>query len=393
MSALIVHHGRAELSIYAPFQDEAARLQEAIRSSPQGMIQVLGPSDDKSFKTKLDIGVVTKDAKVAVSDADLILLPLPAFAVGPTLKDIGPYIKKGAYVGMLPGQGGCQWAAADALGKDFYKERDIVLFAAEKLPYNVRVLEYGQKIRVFSYKKVGIGAVPLNKTGDVVGLLKECVPYMYAEPLSHILDTTLTTGNQCIHPARMYSLANPKESYQKNPLFYEEMDKEAADRIQAVSDELRNIARAIERKAPAVNLEDVIDIRQALVDAYGKEIEDDSSLLSVLRTNKGFKGIYSPMVESEGGVWKVDWKSRYLSDDVPYGLCVLRGLAEFVDVKTPTVDMLLLWAQEHMGKSYLVNGRLCGSDVKATGAPQAFGFMKLHDLPDVKSADKVAEQK
>ena len=72
-----------------------------------------------------------------------------------------------------------------------------------------------------------------------------------------------------------------------------------------------------------------------------------------------------------------DFAHRYLTEDVPYGLVVIRGIAEIVQVDTPTIDKVLLWAQEKIGKEYLVGSKLQGKDVPSTRAPQRYGLNTL----------------
>lgn len=72
-----------------------------------------------------------------------------------------------------------------------------------------------------------------------------------------------------------------------------------------------------------------------------------------------------------------DFSHRYVNEDVPYGLVVIRGIAEIVQVDTPTIDKVLLWAQEKTGKEYLVGSKLKGKDVSSTRAPQRYGLDTL----------------
>ena len=46
-------------------------------------------------------------------------------------------------------------------------------------------------------------------------------------------------------------------------------------------------------------------------------------------------------------------------------------------VNTPQIDEVLYWAQEQMGKSYMIDGKLSGSDLPETRAPQKYGFNDL----------------
>ena len=66
--------------------------------------------------------------------------------------------------------------------------------------------------------------------------------------------------------------------------------------------------------------------------------------------------------------------------DIPYGLVVTRGVATMAGVATPTIDMLIEWAQKNMGKEYLVDREFVGRDIKDTSAPQAFGLYSPQDL-------------
>lgn len=50
---------------------------------------------------------------------------------------------------------------------------------------------------------------------------------------------------------------------------------------------------------------------------------------------------------------------------------------------------VILWASEKIGKSYLVDGKLCGADVVESGAPQRWGIKRPADLLVYVPADVV----
>ncbi|KAL9972125.1 hypothetical protein ACROYT_G018376 [Oculina patagonica] len=80
------------------------------------------------------------------------------------------------------------------------------------------------------------------------------------------------------------------------------------------------------------------------------------------------------MKETADHLFVPDFAHRYLTEDAPYGLVVIRGVAEIVQVATPTIDRVLLWAQEKIGKEYLVRSKLQGKDAPSTRAPQRYGL-------------------
>ena len=75
-----------------------------------------------------------------------------------------------------------------------------------------------------------------------------------------------------------------------------------------------------------------------------------------------------------------DYQSRYLSEDVPYGLLVVRGIAELADLPTPIIDEVIVWAQAKMGREYLVDGKLQGCNVNTSRAPQCYAFRSLDEI-------------
>lgn len=99
-----------------------------------------------------------------------------------------------------------------------------------------------------------------------------------------------------------------------------------------------------------------------LVKFYSHEISDTSSLRSCFCTNAAYQGLKHPMKQHNNHPFVPDFSHRYLTEDVPYGLAVIKGIAEIVQVDTPTIDKILLWAQEKMGKEYFVGSKRQGKD-------------------------------
>jgi hypothetical protein len=44
------------------------------------------------------------------------------------------------------------------------------------------------------------------------------------------------------------------------------------------------------------------------------------------------------------------------------------------------MDEVITWAQERLGREYLVDGKLAGRDVKYSRAPQRYGFQDLDSM-------------
>jgi hypothetical protein len=104
-------------------------------------------------------------------------------------------------------------------------------------------------------------------------------------------------------------------------------------------------------------------------------IEGASSMLTVFRTNRAYAKITTPVKEVNGG-FVPDATTRLFTDDVPFGLYILKDLALRLNVETPGIDTVILWMQELMGKEYLVNGKLHGEHMNECGTLGNYGFLE-----------------
>ena len=98
------------------------------------------------------------------------------------------------------------------------------------------------------------------------------------------------------------------------------------------------------------HLTQVAHIHLWLVRRHFHDISDTSTLYKAIQTNAAFQGIKHPVKTTEDGRYVPDFTHRYLTEDVPYGLVVIRGIAEIVGVQTPNIDKVLTWCQEKMGQ-------------------------------------------
>jgi hypothetical protein len=86
------------------------------------------------------------------------------------------------------------------------------------------------------------------------------------------------------------------------------------------------------------------------------------------------------MIQTANGKYLPDFNHRFLTEDVPFGLVVIRGIAEIARVPTPCIDKVLSWCQDKLGKEYLVGSRLTGKDLATTRCPQRYGCATIIDI-------------
>jgi hypothetical protein len=163
------------------------------------------------------------------------------------------------------------------------------------------------------------------------------------------------------------------------PLFYQGVDEREADLISKLSDEKVKIARKIGKMRKDIDTSEVIHIFDWLKCSYTDQISDKVSLMTTLQTNKAYEGMVHPMISTEDG-YVPNFSHRYLTEDIPYGLVVVKGIAEIIGEDTPTTDYVLEWGQRKIEKEYIIGTKLVGKDVPSARAPQSFGLSTVDDI-------------
>jgi hypothetical protein len=75
------------------------------------------------------------------------------------------------------------------------------------------------------------------------------------------------------------------------------------------------------------------------------ESTDAESLTAKLRSIQGFRGIPSPMRQTDAG-WQPDLQSRYFHEDFPCGLRYPWQLARQHSLATPNIDKVYHWGMK-----------------------------------------------
>mmetsp|Transcript_16782 Transcript_16782/g.19432 ORF Transcript_16782/g.19432 Transcript_16782/m.19432 type:complete len:177 (-) Transcript_16782:171-701(-) len=167
------------------------------------------------------------------------------------------------------------------------------------------------------------------------------VSLIYATPtvvIPNFLCLTLTPSNQIIHPGRVYGYFKDwdgKTGYdpKKLPLLYGGLDDASADAIQSLDDEIQAIKREITRRYPQIDMSSLNPIKQRISDNYKDSIKDFSTLKSVFNTNDGYaKNVFPTVPHPDGKSVVLNTKSRFFSEDIPYGLVILKNMGDILGV-------------------------------------------------------------
>lgn len=276
-----------------------------------------------------EIELITSNDRLAFQDADIIFITYPAFCMEKIANKIEPYAHKGLIICLVPGSGGGECA--------FHKciDAGATVCGLQRVPSVARLVEYGKVVKTVGYRDtLHLASIPREKCNyiaQIVGKYFDCK----CISLPNYLNITLTPSNPILHTTRLFNLFKDYKSgktFSHNTLFYEDWNDETSELLLSCDEEVQSICHKL----------DLFDLSYVKSLRTHYESETKQQLTSKISNIAGFKGLYSPMKETEKG-YIPDFNSRYFTADFPYGLSILIQLANFTNVKAEKMNILMNW--------------------------------------------------
>lgn len=297
--------------------------------------------------------LVSCDHEEAMRDADLVLITVPAHARPALLHAIAPFlpVHKPVYVGAVPGFCGFDWLAQQALAE----RPNAVIWGMKDVPHTAYDLQPGVSIRMGGAKSTLYVATHAREHEESRAALLRQLRLLYRSPVEMLrdyLEITLTPGNPIMHSSVVYGLIGPygqwhDKIFDSRLCWWTDCSELGAYFLERSDEESQLLCKAAE-KALGVDLASVKPLKQEIVEAYGEQIRDPSTMLSVLRTNGAYQSIQAPLVESAGG-YVIDKQSRAFHEDVAYGLALLVEMGRRLDLRLRHIEEIFHWNVSYMG--------------------------------------------
>ena len=294
-------------------------------------LSVMENDSDILYSEQID--VITSDFAFAMESVDVVFITYPSFLFEELNKKLLPFIKPGVKLFFLPGTGGCEFQFSECIFKGAQ------LFGLQRVPGVFRLEEYGKKVKLSGKRdKLFIGSLNA-KDEEILSFNRFVIDFFEipCEVLPNYLCITLTPSNPILHTTRLYSMFkdySEGEFYDRNMLFYEEWTVESSKFLIECDAELQKLCREIEKYG--LDLKTVRSLKEHY--AVGDEI----SMTSKIRSISSFKGLTSPMKQTENG-WIPDFSSRYFSADFPYGLKIILDIAKCFSVPAKKIEIIWNW--------------------------------------------------
>ena len=320
------------------------------------------------YSYELQPDCISNNAKEAAEEADVVFVALPHFAVEKAFSDIAPFVSARAMIGVLPGGGGCEFFFSK------YFDEEKTLFGFQRVPFTAKVQEYGKETNLKSWKPCSVvGVLQRDRIEEACDLIEKCG--LKTQKASNYLEVALTPTNPILHTSRTYELFgkyDKEHEFAEKSKFYVGWTDAASRTLFAMDDELHALLGVMQ------------GINTSAIKRLSEHYESPTILEMTAKINSiaTFQSVYAPMKEKEGK-YVADTDSRMFTEDFPWGLLVIRSYFEYFDMKAPVMDKLLNWYADYMGLDWYEKGKLCGKDLKATGAIQNYGITNKKELLDL----------
>ncbi len=340
-----------------------------------------------------ELNVISDDPAEVIPQADIIIMCMPVHAYRLSMHEIAPHINKTGktYLGTVYGQGGFNWMAEE-ITREFGLE-NLVTFAFQLIPWICRTEVYGEKGIIYGAKPVNVAAVhPNGEFADLNDKLFSKLSYEWFgkggfELAENFITLTLSSDNQIIHTARMYGLfLEEGASWEKKvdiPYFYRDFTKKSAAILKDLDDDYTLIREAIKELCPDKNFEFMLDY---LALDRKTNLTDSSTVLDTFDNMESLDSIRTPVIKFDDK-WMIDRGNRFFKDDIYYGLCIAKALAEKLEIGVMHIDGVLYWVQQLLGEKIIENDRLViqdeiEKDKFKYGVPQVYGYTDLTEIID-----------
>lgn len=272
---------------------------------------------------------ISNNPEEVISNADIVLICLPGFAIESTLKSIQPYITT-QYVGSVVCSSGFFFRAHEIFNKE------TSLFGFQRVPFIARVEKYGERAHLLGYRsRLYMVCENIQDNEDFSGFWEK----HFLTPVSllnNYLEVSLTNSNPLLHPSRLYGMWHDWTEgviYEHRPLFYKDWNDFSSEIYISCDKEFQQLTKAL-----GINITDVLTYYEST---------DASSMTRKFQSIESLSTIQSPMIRVEKG-WVPDFNNRYFTEDFPYGLQVIKNLAVKNNVETPTIDKVLVWGKKYI---------------------------------------------
>ncbi len=310
------------------------------------------PLDGVAERGKAKIHRLTTNFSEGLEN-DLLLTIVPAYAHKPFAEACRPHLREGHILVLLPGTLGTL-EVASILGLDQAGHSQVTLAETDTAPYVCRKVAPDAAHIWGVVTSLGVGVLPSGESNRVAELLSDIFTIdglgpaepgteASAEPntavslYSNVLECGLSSMNPVVHPPGVLMNAGRVEYSKGDFFFYEEgVTPAVCQVIYALDAERRAIGEALGL--------DLTPVDQAFHEAgFGPK----GDLWSTINGSRMLTQLRAPGAMD----------TRWLTEDVPYGIAAWGSLADQLGVSASVMHSLVTLASAALGEDFLQTSR------------------------------------
>jgi len=304
IAAELSHRGFAVTLAELP---EFAGVLEPIQAA--GTIQLFGAAGTGPAR----IDTITTDLGAALAANDLLVMSIPAYGHAPWARALAPHVRDGHVLTLMPGTFGSLEMAR------ILREAGaptIPIAETDTAPYVCRRTQPDGATIWGVVPHMGLGVFPANETEGVLGLLDPLFPGL--KSVANVLECGLGAMNPVVHPVGVLMNAGRIERSRGGFYFYEE----------GVTPGVVQVIEALDAERLAIGAALGFDLAGVAAGFAAAGFGPAGDLWSVINGSRMLTALRAP-----GAL-----DTRWLSEDVPYGLGIWSAVAGQLGVDTPIID-------------------------------------------------------
>ena len=313
---------------------EISGFEETLRAiEKKGGIELSGASSNGFAR----FNMITTDLEAAVKGVDIIIIGGSAFAHEPFSRAVAPYFEDGQFILFTSNFGAIRfhnWV------KDFDISADVTAVETMSLLYATRALEPGKVVIKGVKGNLPVAALPAGRTRDFLEKISPVFPQMSA--CDNVLVTSLNNLNPIVHPPMVLCNAGRIEATQGKGwnLYGDGATESVANLMLALDADRMALMEYIGIKGIAFK-----DAFETLYANYslGKKTLSETLRQSPIHGDRAFAAPES-----------VD--TRYIAEDLPFGLVPWSSIGLMFGLPTPTIDAAIQFASVMLGRNFFEEG-------------------------------------
>lgn len=256
---------------------------------------------------------LTTDIARALSASDLVLVIVPSYAHEPFLESCAPHLTEDHTVVLMPGNlGTLAWAKS---------LRDMgaavpTLAEVDTAPYVCRKTEPDAATIWGIVTGLGLGVLPTDRTEQVRTRLDGLFPGVRAYP--DVVACGLSAMNPVVHPAGLLMNAGRVERSRGEFYFYDE----------GITDTVARVIMTVDGERCAIGAALGYDLTPANVAFHEAGFGPSGDLWATINGSRMLTALKAP-----GSL-----DTRWLTEDIPFGLAPWSEIGKQFGVPTPTID-------------------------------------------------------